>query len=114
MDKITYERHYIGGIIPIIMIILLIITGLPNGILAWIFFITTFIPYLLFIIFLQNPETPTKKSMKIISGVIFIGLACTIRPEILDNYIGTSIAVPIALIIGTLLIIYSFRKELFV
>jgi len=114
MDKITYERHYIGGIIPIIMIILLIITGLPNGILVWIFFISTFIPYLLFIIFLRNSGTPIKKSLKLISGIIFIGLACTLRPEMLDIFIVMSIAAPIALIIGTLLILDSIRKELFV
>jgi hypothetical protein len=113
MDKITYERHYIGGLIPIIMIFLLVITGLPNEILAWSFFITTFIPYILFAIFLQNTGTSTKKSLKVISGLILVGLACILRPEILDLYIVVSIATPLALIIGTLLLFASFQKELF-
>ncbi len=112
MNKITYERHYFAGIIPLIIIILLSFTGLPNIILICILTSTSFIPYLLFFIFLKNTGTPKQKSLKVISGVILIGLGSILRPEIfLINLMN--ITSPIILIIGTILIFDSFRKEIF-
>lgn len=58
MNKITYERHYFAGIIPLIIILILSFTGLPNIILICILTSTSFVPYLLFLILLKNTGTP--------------------------------------------------------
>ena len=112
MNKITYERHYFAGLIPLVIILLLSFTGLPNIILLYILICTSFLPYLLFLVLLKNTGTPKRKSLKVISGVILIGLGSIFRPEIflidLINIIS-----PIVLIIGTILIFDSFRKEIF-
>ncbi len=113
MNKITYERHYFAGIIPLIIILILSFTGLPNIILICILTITSFVPYLLFLILLKNTGTPKQKSLKVISGVILIGLGIIFRSDIfLINLMN--ITSPIILIIGTMLIFDSFRKEIFV
>jgi len=95
MDKITYERHYFGGIIPLILVFVLFITNLPTMILILIFLGTTFIPYLLLLIFFKNTGTSIIKSLKIILGVIFIAIGCLFSPEILNNDILTNIIIPI-------------------
>ena len=113
MNKITYERHHFAGIIPFIIVFLLSFTGLPNIILLCILTSASFLPYLLFLILLKNTGTPKQKSLKVISGVILIGLGSIFRPEIfLINLMN--ITSPIILIIGTIIIFDSFRKELFV
>jgi len=113
MNKITYERHYLAGIIPLILILLLSFTGLPNIILIYILTSTSFIPYLFFLIFLKNTGTLNQNSLKVISGVAFIGLGSILRPDIfLINLMN--ITSPLILIVGTLLIFDSFRKEIFV
>ena len=112
MNIITYERHYFAGIIPLTIILILSFTGLPNIILLCILTSTSFIPYLLFLILLKNTATSKLKSLKVISGVILIGLGSILRPEIfLINLMN--ITSPIILIIGTMLIFDSFRKEIF-
>ena len=113
MNRITYERHYLAGIIPLILILLLSFTGLPNIILIYILISTSIIPYLVFLILLKNTGTPRQKSLKVISGVAFIGLGSILRPDIfLINLMN--ITSPLILIVGTLLIFDSFRKEIFV
>lgn len=123
MDKITYERHYFAGIIPLIMVLVLGFTNLPNIILILIFLGTTFCPFLIFFIFFKNTGTKRIKTLKIIFGAIFIGLGYAFQPEIMDEYIGiskildvfitlTNITAPLSFIIGLLLIFESFRKEL--
>jgi hypothetical protein len=112
MNKVTYKRHYFAGIIPFIIVLLLSFTGLPNIILLCILTSASFIPYLLFLIFLKNTATSKLKSLKVISGVILIGLGSILRPEIfLINLMN--ITSPIILIIGIMLIFDSFRKEIF-
>ena len=112
MDKITYKRHYLAGIIPFIIILLLSFTALPNIILIYILISTSFLPYLLFLILLKNAGTPKQKTLKIISGVILIGLGTIFKPEMfLINLMN--ITTPIILILGTILIFDSFRKEIF-
>jgi len=111
MNKITYERHYFAGLIPLVIILLLSFTGLPNIILIYILICSSLIPYLLFIILLKNVGTPKQKSLKVISGVILIGLGSILRPEIFFIDL-MNITSPIMLIIGTLLIFDSFRKEI--
>ena len=111
MNKITYERHYFAGLIPLVIILLLSFTGLPNIILIYILICSSLIPYLLFIILLKNVGTPKQKSLKVISGVILIGLGSILRPEIFFIDL-MNITSPLMLIIGTLLIFDSFRKEI--
>ena len=113
MNKITYERHYLAGIIPFIIVLLLSFTGLPNIILLSLMIITSFIPYLLFLMLLKNTGTPKQKSLKVIVGLILIGLGSIFKPEIflIELLYITS---PIILVIGTLFIFDSFRKEIFV
>ena len=111
MNKITYERHYFAGLIPLVIILLLSFTGLPNIILLYILISTSFLPYLLFLVLLKNTGTPKRKSLNVISGVILIGLGSIFRPEtfLIDQM---NIISPIILIIGTILIFESFRKEI--
>ena len=111
MNKITYERHYFAGLIPLVIILLLSFTGLPNIILLYILISTSFLPYLLFLVLLKNTGTPKRKSLKVISGVILIGLGSIFRPEIFLIDLMNIIS-PIILIIGTILIFESFRKEI--
>ncbi len=111
MNKITYERHYFAGIIPFIIVLLLSFTSLPNRILLCILTSASFIPYLLFLTLLKNTGISKKKSLKVISGVILIGLGSIFRPEIFFIDLMNIIS-PIMLIIGTMLIFDSFRKEI--
>jgi len=112
MNKITYEKHYLAGIIPFIIILFLSFTSLPNILLIYILISTSFIPYLLFLLLLKNTGTPKLKSLKVFSGVTLIGLGNILKPELfLINLIN--ITSPIILLIGTMLIFDSFRKEIF-
>ncbi|MBY9009994.1 MAG: hypothetical protein KGD74_09035 [Candidatus Lokiarchaeota archaeon] len=113
MNKITYERHYLAGIIPFIIILFLSFTSLPNIILIYILTSTSFIPYLVFLLFLKNTGTPKLKSLKVILGVILIGLGSILKPEMFSIEI-INITSPIILLIGTVLIFDSFRKELLI
>ncbi|NVM44683.1 MAG: hypothetical protein HWN79_07185 [Candidatus Lokiarchaeota archaeon] len=113
MNKITYERHYFVGIIPFIIILLLNFSGLSNIILLYFLIMTSFIPYLLFLILLKNTRTPKQKSLKIIVGVILIGMGSIFKSEIFLIEL-LNITSPILLIIGMMFIFDSFRKEIFV
>jgi len=120
MNMITYERHYFAGIIPLILILVLGFTNLPNIILIVIFFATTFIPFLFLLLFFKNTGIKNAKTLKIIFGSIFIGLGYIFRPEIMAGYLGITesldvlimLAAPILFILGLLLIFESYRKEL--
>ena len=113
MNKITYEKHHIAGIFPFIIILLLSFTGLHNEILMSILIFTSFLPLILFLIFLKNTETPKKKSVKVISGVILVGLGSIFKSEVfLINLMN--ITSPILLLLGTIIIFDSFRKEIFI
>ena len=109
MNKITYKRHYLAGIIPFIIILLLSFTGLPNIILIYLLIIMSFIPYLFFLIFLKNTGTPKLRSLKVILGVILIGLGSILKPEMFLIEL-INITSPIILLIGTVLVFDSFRK----
>ncbi len=120
MDKITYKRHYFAGMIPLIIIVLLVILRVPNQILVYIFLGFSLIPYLSFIIFLRNNGISIKKTLKIFFGAVFIGIGCIFGSEIIGDLgfnemlnLLVSLTAPFSLIIGTLLIFDSFRKEIF-
>lgn len=110
MDKITYERHFIPGVIPCILFILILFIELPYFILLFIFFSSALIPYLILIIILKNTGTFKLKTVKVLIGTVFIGFGYGLTLEIINL---TSIIVPILFLIGSLIIIDSFRKELF-
>ncbi|MDX1797793.1 MAG: hypothetical protein R3255_04015 [Candidatus Lokiarchaeia archaeon] len=120
MNIITYERHYFAGIIPLILILALAFTSLPNIILIFIFLGTTFIPYIIFLIIFKNTGTKKTKTLKLIFGSLFIGLGIVFKPEIVGGYLGISgildaliwLTAPISFIIGSLIIVESFRREL--
>jgi hypothetical protein len=123
MNKITYKRHYFAGIIPLIMILLLGFSNLPNFTLLMIFFGTSLIPYIFLVMFLKNSDATRKKIIKIIVGAIFIGLGYIFRLEILLDYSPingtpdflyniTNIAAPVSLITGLLVIFDSFRVDM--
>jgi len=113
MNKITYERHYFAGVIPLIIAILLGFTNLPNFVLILIFLGTSLIPFILLFLFLKNSDATNKRTVKIIVGAIFIGVGCILRPETLDLLKNiTNITAPVLLIIGVLLIFDSFRKNI--
>lgn len=120
MNIITYERHYFAGIIPLILILALAFTSLPNIILIFIFLGTTFIPYIIFLIIFKNTGTKKTKTLKLIFGSLFIGLGIAFKPEIVGGYLGISeildaliwLTAPISFIIGSLIIFESFRREL--
>jgi len=111
------------GIIPLILVLTLGFTTLPNIVLIFIFYGTTFCPFLIFFIFFKNTGTKPIKTLKIIFGAIFIGMGYFFRPEIAKGYDGisesfdvliilTNISAPILFGIGTLLIFDSYRREL--
>jgi len=113
MNKITYKRHYLAGIIPFIMVLLLSFTSLPNIILICILTSTSFIPYLVLLILLKNTGISKQKSLKIFVGVILIGLGSIFKSEIFLIEL-LNITSPIILIIGTIFNFDSFRKEIFI
>ncbi|MFW9818971.1 MAG: hypothetical protein ACFFE5_05125 [Candidatus Thorarchaeota archaeon] len=123
MNKITYERHYYAGVIPLIITLVLGFTNISNIILILIFFCTTFSLFLIFFIFFKNTGSQRSKTLKVIFGTIILGMGYLFKPEILEEYIGISetlellkilsnIIVPILFISGLLLIFDSYRKEL--
>jgi hypothetical protein len=123
MNKITYERHYFAGIIPLVLGLMLGFTNLPNFTLLIIFFGTSLIPYIFLVLVRKNSDATRNKLIKIIIGAIFIGLGYIIRPELLSNNSTingtldilknfTIIAAPVLLISGLLLIFDSFRSDI--
>jgi len=72
MNKITYERHYFTGVIPLIIVLLLGFTNLPNFVLILIFFGTSLIPFIFLFVFLKNSDATKKRTVKIIFGAIFM------------------------------------------
>jgi hypothetical protein len=113
MDKITYERHYFAGLIPLIMVLLLGFSNLSNFLLVMIFFGTSFIPFIILKMFLKNSDATKKSTVEIILGSISIGLGYIFRPETTDFFINvTNITAPVLLIIGVLLIFDSFRTDI--
>jgi len=119
MNKITYERHYFAGIIPFFIVLMLGFTSLTNFSLIVIFACSTFLPFLVFFIFVKNPGTSRNQVLKIISGTIFIVVSFLLTPEIINNLVGytntsldyMNIITPLLTLMGFLLIFDSFRKE---
>ncbi|MFX0073829.1 MAG: hypothetical protein ACFE96_00190 [Candidatus Hermodarchaeota archaeon] len=111
MDKIEYKRHYFAGIIPFILVLILSFSNLPNIILLYILTSSSFIPYLLLLIFFKNTEVSRKKNLLVILGVISTGLGLICKPEILMLNLMDFIS-PLLLIIGTIFIFKSFCREI--
>ena len=121
MNKITYERHYFGGIIPFFIVLVLGFTSLTNSSLIVIFVYSTFLPFLFFFTFLKNTGSSRNLVIKIISGAIFIVISFLLGPDIINELVGypttsldyMNIVAPLLTIMGVLLIFDSFRKEIF-
>jgi len=119
MDKITYERHYIAGVIPCIFTLVFILIDVPILILSLIFLGTSLIPYMILVLIYRNTSTLNKKSMKIIFGLICLVTGFVFVPALIADFVRAPetldliiIVAPILIIIGNLLIFESFRKEL--
>ena len=124
MNMITYERHYFAGIIPLAIVIVLLILNLEVSVLLVIFFLTSLLPYLLISIFLRNTGISLENSIKVCIGSIIIGMGLFFNQSLL-KILSLSFQIPILvidlmhvinpslLIIGTLVIFESFRKEVF-
>jgi len=123
MDKITYVKHHLAGIIPFAIVLILLITNLPPVILILIFLGTTFIPFLILTLFLKNTGSTRKTTLEVFAGSVFIGLGLILRPEILIEYNNISeilvfliylsnITAPSFLIIGTIIIYHERLRKL--
>jgi hypothetical protein len=114
MDKITYEKHYFGGIIPCLFTLIFIFIEIPLTILFFIFLGSSLIPYLILILMYKNTSTLDKKASKIIVGIIFLIVGFIFLPDFLETELKTIFLIlsPILFIMGDLIIFDSYRREL--
>lgn len=120
MEKITYERHAYASMIPSVILLLTIMLS-PTHVFMLIFIV---ISVLLFPILFFVASGKTKMNSSIVSaGAVFVALGSIFNPVGLIEFAGitgtldfmiylTNITAPISLVIGTLLIFVSFRKNL--
>ena len=120
MNKITYEKHYFAGMVPLALVLILAFTPISNFVLIIIFILTTFLPYF-FLFFYSKYKTVKKKKMTItLLGIIFFVIDFVLIPEIIEFFGGVGNLVTASInitsvssfIIGNLLIYSCFRKEL--
>ena len=120
MNKITYEKHYIAGMVPLALVLILAFTPISNFVLIIIFILTTFLPYF-FLFFYSKYKTVKKKKMTItLLGIIFFVIGFVLIPETIEFFGGVGNLVTASInitsvssfIIGNLLIYSCFRKEL--
>ena len=120
MNKITYEKHYFAGIIPLALVLILAFTPILNFVLIIIFLLTTFLPYFFLFIYSKYKTVKRKKMIITLLGVTFIVIGFVLIPGTLEFFgvvgdlIITSINISSAssFIIGNLLIFSSFIREL--
>lgn len=124
MNLITYERHYFAGIIPIVIVLVIFILNLEVSVLLLVFLATSLLPFLFVTLFLRNTGITLKKTAEICVGSFFFGSSLFLNPIFLKNlsrFIQIPISiinlmyiiVPLFLIIGTLIIFDTFRKDIF-
>ncbi|MBY8981510.1 MAG: hypothetical protein KGD57_01055, partial [Candidatus Lokiarchaeota archaeon] len=114
MEKITYKRHHYIGIIPFTAVLILGIADIPIFILIVIFVCTSLFPFIFILLYLRNTGVTNIKTLKISIGSLLIGLGIIFKFDLIEFLTKPfSIISPIFYIIGSLLIIDSFRKELF-
>jgi len=120
MNKITYEKHYFAGIIPLALILILAFTPISNFVLIIIFLLSTFLPYFVLFIYSKHETVKKKKMIITLLGVFFIIIGFVLIPET-EEFFGVisallvnsiNIASVSSFLIGNLLIFSSFRKEL--
>ena len=120
MNKITYEKHYFAGIIPLALILILAFTPISNFVLIIIFLLTTCLPYFVLFIYSKHETVKKKKMIITLLGVFFIIIGFVLIPET-EEFFGVisallvnsiNIASVSSFLIGNLLIFSSFRKEL--
>ena len=120
MNKITYEKHYFAGMIPLALILILAFTPISNFVLIIIFLLSTFLPYFVLFIYSKHETVKKKKMIITLLGVFFIIIGFVLIPET-EEFFGVisallvnsiNIASVSSFLIGNLLIFSSFRKEL--
>ncbi|MFX1236739.1 MAG: hypothetical protein ACFFAS_06815 [Promethearchaeota archaeon] len=119
MEKITYERHYIGGIIPMALGIILSFIDMPIYLFSFIVLCCSLVPYL-FLLFIFKKNKVTRRSfLFILVGVLLIAVGSILVKEMLiflfddsDFLSFFNFLAPILFIIGTFSILESFRKEI--
>ncbi|MBN1217206.1 MAG: hypothetical protein JXA99_17430 [Candidatus Lokiarchaeota archaeon] len=119
MEKITYERHYFGGIIPMILGIMLFFIEMPIYLFSFIILCCSFIPYLFLLFIFKRSHVIKKKFLFILAGVLLFAVGSILEKEILIFLFDDSnlfsffnLLAPILFIIGTFSIFESFRKEI--
>ena len=110
LKRISMELalNIVVGIIELIIIILFI--DLPVLVFIFIFIVGSFIPYLSLIIFFKNKGINKLTNIKIVIGTLLIGIGYILTLELIDSM---SIIIPIFYIIGVLIIIESYKTNLF-
>ena len=119
MEKITYERHYIGGIVPMALGIILFFIDMPIYMFSFIVLCCSLVPYLLLLFIFKKNRVTKKKFLFILTGVLLIAIGSILvkemliflldDPNLLDFF---NFLAPILYIIGTFSILESFRKEI--
>jgi hypothetical protein len=120
MNKITYEKHYFAGIIPLALVLILGFAPISNFVLIVIFLLSTILPYFVLFIYSKHLTVKKKKMIIMLLGVTFIIIGFVLIPQTFEFFgvVGALIASLInissvsSLIIGDLLIFSSFRREL--
>jgi hypothetical protein len=120
MNKITYEKHYFAGMIPLALILILAFTPISNFVLTIIFLLSTCLPYFVLFIYSKHETVKKKKMIITLLGVFFIIIGFVLIPETVELFGVVSallvnsinIASVSSFLIGNLLIFSSFRKEL--
>ena len=120
MNKITYEKHYFAGMVPLALVLILAFTPISNFVLIIIFILTTFLPYFFLFIYSKYKTVKKKKMTITFLGVIFFVIGFVLIPETVEFFgsVGNLVTAFInitsvsSFIIGNLLIYSSFRKEL--
>jgi hypothetical protein len=120
MNKITYEKHYFAGMIPLALVLILGFAPISNFVLIVIFLLSTILPYFVLFIYSKHITVKKKKMIIVLLGVTFIIIGFVLIPQTFEFFgvVGALITSLInissvsSLIIGDLLIFSSFRREL--
>jgi len=124
MNIITYERHYFAGIIPIVIVFVIFILNFEVTLLMILFFLTSFLPFLLITLFLRNSNMTIRNTLEVSIGSIFFVLSLLLNPIFLENLIVSFqipflikdlkfFIAPLSLLIGILLVFEILRKKIF-
>ncbi len=113
MNIITYERHQIVVMIPMVILIILAALNIGAYTLFFILIFTTFIPYIILISVLKSSIRDNKEKINLVIGSIFIASGITGSYEIFKEFmIISEIVFPTAYFVGTIIIFVNIKKYL--